>query len=33
MRSRDPCKRQYSGNVALLRDYSLFEFTILVRKS
>ena len=28
----DLCKRRYSGNVALLHDYGLYEFTILVRK-
>jgi SAM-dependent methyltransferase len=28
----DLCKRRYSRNVALLHDYGLFEFTILVRK-
>lgn len=28
----DFCKRRYSRNVALLHDYELFEFTILVRK-
>jgi SAM-dependent methyltransferase len=27
----DRCKRQYSRNVALLHDYGLWEFTILVR--
>lgn len=27
----DRCKRLYSRNVALLHDYSLYEFTILVR--
>jgi hypothetical protein len=27
------CKRSYSKQVALLHDYGLFEFTILVRKS
>ena len=26
------CKRRYSHNVALLHDYGLYEFTILVRK-
>lgn len=26
------CKRKYSRNVALLHDYELYEFTILVRK-
>jgi hypothetical protein len=25
------CKRVYSRNVALLHDYGLYEFTILVR--
>ncbi|ALO15609.1 trans-aconitate 2-methyltransferase [Salinivirga cyanobacteriivorans] len=29
----DYCKRNYSKNVALLHDYDLFEFTILVKKS
>lgn len=28
----DLCKRRYSGQVALLHDYGLYEFTILVRK-
>jgi SAM-dependent methyltransferase len=28
----DLCKRRYSRNVALLHDYALYEFTILVRK-
>lgn len=28
----DLCKRRYSKQVALLHDYGLFEFTILVRK-
>ena len=28
----DYCKRQFSRNVALLHDYGLYEFTILVRK-
>ena len=28
----DHCKRSYSRNVALLHDYELYEFTILVRK-
>lgn len=28
----DLCKRRYSHNVALLHDYGLYEFTILVRK-
>lgn len=28
----DLCKRKYSRNVALLHDYGLYEFTILVRK-
>lgn len=27
------CKRKYSRNVALLHDYGLFEFTILIRKT
>ena len=28
----DHCKRRYSRWVALLHDYGLYEFTILVRK-
>jgi SAM-dependent methyltransferase len=28
----DLCKRRYSRDVALLHDYGLYEFTILVRK-
>ena len=28
----DLCKRRYSRNVALLHDYGLYEFTILIRK-
>lgn len=28
----DHCKRRYSKNVAILHDYGLYEFTILVRK-
>lgn len=28
----DLCKRKYSKNVALLHDYKLYEFTIIVRK-
>ncbi len=28
----DLCKKKYSKNVALLHDYGLYEFTILVRK-
>jgi cyclopropane fatty-acyl-phospholipid synthase-like methyltransferase len=28
----DFCKRNFSRNVALLHDYELYEFTILVRK-
>jgi len=28
----DYCKRNYSNNVALLHDYELYEFTIIVRK-
>lgn len=28
----DRCKRLYSRNVALLHDYGLYEFTLLVRK-
>ena len=29
----DLCKRRYSSQVALLHDYGLYEFTILVRKT
>lgn len=29
----DRCKRRYGRNVALLHDYGLYEFTILVRKN
>lgn len=29
----DLCKRRYSKSVALLHDYGLYEFTILVRKA
>jgi hypothetical protein len=29
----DLCKRRYSRNVALLHDYGLYEFTVLVRKA
>ena len=29
----DLCKRRFSRNVALLHDYDLYEFTILVRKA
>ena len=29
----DFCKRRYSRNVALLHDYDLYDFTILVRKT
>jgi SAM-dependent methyltransferase len=29
----DLCKRRYSKNVALLHDYGLYDFTILVRKA
>lgn len=29
----DMCKRRYSRHVALIHDYGLYEFTILVRKS
>lgn len=28
----DLCKRKYSRNIALLHDYNLFEFTIIIRK-
>ncbi len=28
----DHCKRRFSRNVALLHDYDLYEFTIIVRK-
>jgi hypothetical protein len=29
----DYCKRKFSRNVALLHDYGLYDFTILVRKA
>jgi hypothetical protein len=29
----DLCKRRYSRQVALLHDYGLYEFTVLVRKA
>jgi hypothetical protein len=29
----DLCKKRYSRNVAILHDYDLYEFTILVRKA
>jgi hypothetical protein len=29
----DLCKRQFSRQVALLHDYNLYEFTILVRRA
>lgn len=29
----DHCKRHFAKNVALLHDYDLYEFTVLVRKS
>lgn len=29
----DHCKRRYSRNVALLHDYDVYEFTILVRRT
>lgn len=29
----DLCKKKYSRNVALLHDYDLYEFTVLVRKT
>ena len=29
----DRCKRQYAKDVALLHDYGLYEFTLLVRKA
>lgn len=29
----DHCKRKYARNVALLHDYDLYEFTMIVRKS
>ncbi len=29
----DLCKRRYAKNVALLHDYNLYEFTILVKKT
>jgi hypothetical protein len=28
----DLCKRRYSRQVALLHDYGLYEFTLIVRK-
>ncbi len=28
----DLCRRKYARNIALLHDYDLYEFTILVRK-
>jgi len=28
----DYCKKKFSKNIALLHDYGLYEFTILVRK-
>ena len=28
----DYCKRNFARNVALLHDYDLYDFTILVRK-
>lgn len=28
----DYCKRKYSKNVAILHDYNLYEFTVLIRK-
>jgi hypothetical protein len=28
----DFCKRNFSRNVALLHDYGLYDFTIIVRK-
>jgi hypothetical protein len=28
----DYCKKQFSRNVALLHDYDLYEFTVIVRK-
>jgi len=29
----DLCKRSYSRQVALMHDYGLYEFTLLVRKA
>lgn len=29
----DLCKKRYSRNVAILHDYDLYEFTVLVRKT
>lgn len=29
----DLCKRRYSRNVAVLHDYGLYEFTVIVRKN
>ena len=28
----DMCKQRYARNVALLHDYGLYEFTLIVRK-
>ena len=28
----DYCKKKYSKNVAILHDYDLYEFTVLIRK-
>lgn len=33
LRLFDLCKREYSKNVALLHDYGLYEFTLIVRKT
>jgi len=33
LKTFDLCKRKYSRNVALLHDYDLYEFTIIVRKT
>ena len=29
----DYCKRNFSRNVALLHDYKIYDFTLIVRKS
>ena len=28
----DDCKRRFSRNVAILHDYDLYDFTVIVRK-
>jgi hypothetical protein len=32
MKLFDHCKKKYSKKVAILHDYPLYEFTLLVRK-